>query len=135
MDNFKLDVVADGRENFDRAMAIAFSYHPRAVAFVKEHDRFILMWAEDAQLLPVGQRLPSAADLQAASDLAWAWLQQEADYGAEPVQEGKCTKGFRVYTEESFGVAPARWRTIVGVQPAWAVHSEVAEPGSTGGYV
>lgn len=118
MDNFRIDVTADGEGMLRKAMEIAFSRHRKAVAYlVSDEKGLVFFWSADGSD-PRVTRLPFTLDAEGASDFARRWL-AEADYGKEPGHDGSNKRGFRVYNEDWTRVGGWTY-SFVAVQPAWA---------------
>jgi hypothetical protein len=123
-DNYKFEVTSEGREHFDIAMGLAFgkSYKTRKATHYKitaEHG-LILCWTDG---MNGAMPLPFPMDLQAATEFAWGWLRNGAEYGRQPDHDGDNKPGFRVYNEDWGHVAHA-WQAFVGIQPAWMMYGK-----------
>lgn len=122
MDNFHIDISAEGVTLFDQAMQIAFSQAPgrKATHYLKHSEKgFVLFWHEEGGAI----ELPTPMRVEAAADLVWAWLEGEADYGKQPDHDGDNSKGWRVYNEE-YGFVGNYRCSFVAIQPVWAEHGK-----------
>jgi len=60
---------------------------------------------------------------EAASDFAWHWLQEVAEYGPEPDHEGDNHKGFYLFTG-FWGHVLGNSNGIIGIRPCWAMYGK-----------
>lgn len=141
MDNFKLDVVSAGREQFERAISIAMGHHGSATHYaVIDHKAdvnewvggsgnrktLVLFWTNDAgsPLKPVP--FPCKMRGPALVEFLWHWLEtiwEESPPGDEPDHDGSNSHGWRVFNEAWGHVASSHY-AFLGVQPVWAMHGK-----------
>ena len=118
MDNFKIDIVADGTENLGRALLLAFCYCPgkKATHFIHDREKgLIFLWHKEGDALP----LPAGLTSQEATIIASKWL-EETDYPKAPDHDGDNEKAWRVYNEAWGHVAQYHY-AICAFKPVWAV--------------
>lgn len=126
MDNFEVNVISEGRRNFNLAFEIGFGKHESlgsfaiATHYVKDPEfGFVLLWEKEG----MSEKLPIAMHDVLASELVWNWLQREADYGKKPDHDGDNGKGWRVYARTWGHIGPYK-RAILAVQPIWAMYGK-----------
>jgi hypothetical protein len=148
MDNFGIDITAEGRASLEKALEIAFAHncpggtvsHYKVVKFkretryygepktthhfsdLKEHQdgipTLLLLWHE-------GQEATEhlfAMDLAETLGFVNGWL-NKVDFGKEPDHDGSNGKGWRVFTE-TWGRVAGYSYTVCAVQPAWAMYGK-----------
>ena len=124
MDNFQIDVTGVGRENFDLAMKLAFQggKSKTATHYAKDQDnsRFVLLRSNHPNALI----LPTPLNLQAASDLVYHWLMNEAAFGRQPGHDGDNKQGWRVFNESWGHVKPYDWHAFLAIKPSWAMYGK-----------
>lgn len=133
MDNFRIDVQSEGRDNLALVMQIIFKSHRRATHYAirgpeysaktPKPRRLVLYWTQPSGsgsdgVLP----LPFTLDQEGATDFAHNWL-KELDYGTEPDHDGDNGKGWRVYNE-AWGHVDSHWAGFVAISPAWAMYGK-----------
>lgn len=122
MDNFQIDITAQGKPTLETALRIAFEHnHGPAKGYRIDPEKgLIFLWVVESR--PGVVPFPFAMDAVGAADFAWRWL-AEQDYGPEPDHDGDNGKGWRVYCE-FWGHVGGDWRAICAVQPAWAMYGK-----------
>jgi hypothetical protein len=138
MDNFRFDMICEGRETLTKAMELAFTKNRQgAVAYVirpatpaltgQQYDhqnkpatplRLVFLWSETKDAV----KLPFKLDPAGAADFAFRWL-AEAEYGREPDHDGSNGKGWRLYNE-GWGHVDGQWEAIIAVTPVWACYGK-----------
>lgn len=137
MDNFKLDIVAEGDKLLASAMDIAFrgGGHSTATHYAirdaepaveegyrkapAKKKRLVFMWVEGGD---DAIKLPFKLDAAGAADFARRWL-AEADYGREPDHDGDNGKGWRLYNE-GWGHVDGEYQGFIAVTPQWAMYGK-----------
>ncbi len=120
MDNFRIDITAEGDALLVKAMEVAFTNCPGQTAeayLISPEKGLVFFWSpkdSSQSLVP----LPFKLDAAGAADFARRWL-AEADYGREPDHDGDNGKGWRVYCE-GWGRIDGYSYSFVAVKPCWA---------------
>jgi len=125
MDNFKIDVISEGKEAFTLALKIALSRYSKVTHYYVDAKRGMVLYWTDPKETGV-TKLPFDMKLEHAVDFVWGWLQEGADFGAQPDHDGDNGKGFRVSTDSWGRVAnvPGEFYTIAAIQPVWAMYGK-----------
>lgn len=118
MDNFKIELVSEGRQKLIDAFKLLQQSH--AIGYAVTDKGMVFFWARAST--PEYTPLPFKMDLAQCAEFAWGWLQQ-ADYGKEPDHDGDNGKGFRLYCED-WGHVAGRWEAFVAVEPCWAMYGK-----------
>lgn len=137
MDNFIIDIRAEGIETLRMAMEIAFAMNSpgkKVLSYAimppkeKEEHYFnsrttelkalVLRWTDDPSSSKIAVNLPFKLDVAGATDFAARWL-AEQDYGPEPDHDGSNHKGWRMFTEDWGHVFHDRY-AVCGIVPCWA---------------
>jgi hypothetical protein len=121
VNNFKIDLTAEGDAVLIQAMQIAFSNAPgrKAEAFMVSPEKgLVFFWAPNLSSNKDIVKLPFKLDAEGAADFARRWL-AEQDYGRDPGHDGDNGKGFRIYCE-SWGRIADLSGSFVAIQPEWA---------------
>lgn len=150
MDNFRVDITAEGDSTLAAAMKLAFGKYRSAThyavrpAFAGEREevpadapkwtkgawkygkepkplRLVFYWSA-SESAPDLVALPFKMDAEGAADFARRWL-AEADYGNQPDHDGDNEKGWRLYNE-AWGHVDSHWGAFVAVAPEWAMHGK-----------
>lgn len=142
MDNFRIDVTAEGRESLLKAIEIAFthnapgqrveSYH---VTKLKGDDyngmpqdvdgkvALVLRWSKSEKITENGPvNLPFKFDAPGAADFAQRWL-AEQDFGREIDHDGHNKKGWRIITGNWGFVCDDRY-AVCAIIPWWAAYGK-----------
>lgn len=142
MDNFSIDVIAEGQETLLKAIEIAFahnapgnrveSYHITKLVSdeynglpksVDGRTAIILRWTKAEKLSEDGPlNLPFKLDAKGAADFAQRWL-TEQDFGREPDHDGHNKKGWRVITG-NWGFVGNDRQAVCAVLPWWAAYGK-----------
>lgn len=142
MDNFRIDVTAEGRQTLIVAMQIAFRHNSaggktkawasvgipdpseRTATDPPKIETLVFFWHDQPDDCSGGQTamLPAALDHEGAGDLAWRWL-EEIDRGERPDLDGDAVRGFRVFTDAWGHVAGSHY-AICGIQATWSLHGK-----------
>jgi hypothetical protein len=120
MDNFRIDITAEGDATFTKAMEIAFTNSPgsKVEAYKIDPEKgLVFFWTLGLHKEGV-VGLPFKLDAVGAADFARRWL-AEQDYGREPDHDGSNGKGWRIYCEQ-WGRVASMSGSFVAVQPSWA---------------
>ena len=134
MDNFRLELIANSKDDFVMGITLAFRHTPgnaargyRAVD-VKQRAHhpdtitrptLVLYWhSSDEAVTP----LPYDMKVDQAIEFAWGWLLQ-ANYPEEPDIDGSAGKGFRLYNED-WGHVLGNPYAFLGIQPEWALYGK-----------
>lgn len=125
MDNFHIDITADGRTTLEMAMQIAFAHNApglKAEGYCVSADKgLVLLWsANDSASGTVG--FPFKMDQTGAADFVSRWLSEQS-YGPEPDHDGDNGKGWRLYCE-GWGHVGNLHYAICAVKPAWAMYGK-----------
>ena len=143
MDNFQIDITAEGKSSLLRAMEIAFahnapgksakSYRIMNLASVPYAEipkdlegkkAFVFRWTEKEPRKEHDDisDFPFNLDAEGAADFAFRWL-QEQDFGPQPDHDGHNNKGWRIYTGFWGHVMDERY-AICAVIPWWACYGK-----------
>jgi hypothetical protein len=140
MDNFRIDITAEGRPSLVKAIEIAFAHN--APGGKVESYEFVTLKADDYSGIPKSldgaqalvfrwtkdcERkgavpLPFRLDAGGAADWADRWL-NEAEFGTEPDHDGHNGKGWRVFTG-AWGHVGGDHYAVCAVIPAWAMYGK-----------
>jgi hypothetical protein len=142
MDNFGIDIIAEGQETLLKAIEIAFahnapgnrveSYHVTKLVSDDYHglpksvdgrNAIILRWMKAEKISeddPVN--LPFKLDAKGAADFAQRWL-AEQDYGREPDHDGHNKKGWRIITS-NWGFVGSDRAAVCAILPWWATYGK-----------
>ncbi len=124
MDNFKIDIVAEGSESLATAVGVAFKHNApgrKAEAYAIDGDKgLVFLWSlrDCSAAVP----FPFKMDAKGAADFAERWL-AEQDYGRQPGHDGDNGKGWRVYCE-GWGHVGSMTYAICAVKPVWAMYGK-----------
>lgn len=121
MDNFRIDVTAQGDEALDKVFALAFGSR-HAEGYLVTGKGLIFLWSL-SENRNGAVHLPFKMDARRAADFARGWLEDAANYGTQPDHDGSNGKGWRVYNEE-WGHVDGLWGAIVAVEPIWAMYGK-----------
>ena len=139
MDNFRINVVCEGREALRLALQLVFNHKSThwqfKAKYYVEHPVYGLVFLSNKEGKD-SQRLPVALNADTATELAWQWL-AETEYPQEPPHDGSNNKGFRVYCDywghvggsghtdedgerlEDVDTSDCYHQAIVAVKPTW----------------
>ncbi len=125
MDNFKIEIVSEGRKEFEAALRIAFAHAPgsKATHYAILPDKGMVFYWHEPESNFKAVALPSEIDVEEAVVLAWAWLTKKADYEGEPDHDGDNGKGYRIYNED-WGHVHGSHYAFVAIEPAWAMYGK-----------
>ncbi len=126
MDNFRIDVSAEGRESLKAALSIAIAGnggHGGIDGYVvtAEHGLVFVSGARRAAGAGVSV-LPFGLDAEGAGDFAMRYL-AEARYGPTPDHDGDDQKAWRVHVGEWGRIAEVDG-AVCAVQPIWAMYGK-----------
>ena len=117
MDNFRVDVTAEGDDRL-RAVLALFD-HDTVVGYRTDaRRRLVFYWSDSEKAIA----LPFPMTIEQAADFAIGWL-RHADYGDEPDHDGSNGKGWRIYNE-AWGHVDGDWSAFVAIEPAWAMYGK-----------
>lgn len=140
MDNFRIDITAEGRPSLVKAIEIAFA-HNAPGGKVESYElttlesdvytgipesldgarALVFRWSkEDGRKNSVP--LPFKLDAAGAADWAERWL-GEADFGRQPDHDGHNKKGWRVFTG-NWGHVGSDHYAVCAVIPSWAMYGK-----------
>lgn len=139
MDNFQLEVTAEGPDRLRMVMGILFfdqykstRYPKRATHYTIDpkaglifYDyQFAIKEPDRARTEIPGNltKLPFTLDAEGAADFALRWL-AETDYPKEPDHDGDNGKGWKVHLGQ-WGRVTDDWHSFVGVLPEWAMYGK-----------
>lgn len=127
MDNFAIDITAEGQKILLKAFEIAFSQFSSTRAYRIDGNRLIFVWgAVKDRRDPALVEFPFKMDAPGAADFAGRWL-AEQDYGEEPDIDGSNHRGYRVFNEEGrvkLIDGTTEDFAVVAVEPVWAIYSK-----------
>lgn len=142
MDNFRIDITAEGRVSLAKALALCFAHNApggKATHFIEARlalskgpiprmepsddgvPTLILLWNDEKH----GDRckpLPFPLLPDFAPDYVDQWLAHQ-DMGRQPDHDGYNGRGWRVFTE-SWGHVWGCQYAIAAIQPAWAMYGK-----------
>ena len=122
-DNLHIDIRAETKANFEKALQIAFSFHTVRAYDIDKEKGLVLLWSIE----PGSLKFPDSYNV---TEFAWKWLQEEWDeklenrvacdpeapaYGSSDVWD---EKGFRVYNERWGHVGNYSY-AVCAIQPAF----------------
>lgn len=132
MDNFQIDVTAEGKASLRQVLELAFRHNSPGgmtsywseVSFPSQSKckALVLFWSDEKNQKTPLQKFPSPLDPEGASELVWRWL-AAADYGKEPDHDGDNGKGFRACCG-AWGKFENLAYSIVGIVPVWAMYGK-----------
>ncbi|PZQ86025.1 MAG: hypothetical protein DI549_00655 [Ancylobacter novellus] len=142
MDNFHVDITAEGKSSLAKAIGIAFahnapgcksqSYAIKQIVATEFNGlpvdlngkrALVLRWTKRTPTDPVEVcDLACGLDAEATAHLAGLWL-DEQDYGREPDHDGDNGKGWRVFVG-GWGHVAGDHYSICAVTPAWAMYGK-----------
>lgn len=117
MDNFHIDITAQGYDPLWRALELAFR-GKSAKAYAIIAGKGLVFFSHSYEDVPGAVELPFKLDSPGAADFAKRWL-AEADYGPTPTHDGSNGKGWRVYVDD-WGRIGGWWGSLCAVLPQWA---------------
>lgn len=141
MDNFKLDVVSEGKDTFKFAMSIAMAHHRSASHYAviehkadvnewnknaKKRKTLVLFWTNDDGFKPTPSAFPCEMKGNALVEFVWHWLEdawEKRIHGDEPDHDGSNGNGWRIFNEDWGHVANSHY-AFVGIQPVWAMYGK-----------
>lgn len=142
MDNFKIDITAEGKTSLHKAIEIVFA-HNAPGGKVESYQvvqlqscpytgipeslngktALVLRWTKADQMKPDGPvNLLTKLDVAGAVDLASRWL-AEQDYGRQPDHDGDNGKGWRVFTG-NWGHVGNDHYAVCAILPEWAMYGK-----------
>ena len=123
MDNFRIDITAEGRERLRDALALGMSNRESTRVFGwEDHPEkgLILYWTDNSLAI---EKFPAPLGVEETTAMVWTWLAfttyPEQEWGGD-VSYGK---GWRVYNED-WGHVGERWQAILAIQPVWAMYGK-----------
>ena len=151
MDNFALNIVAEGQASLALAMQLAFTHNGaggtathysvrESFAGEKWPDdkpvlggqwkcgqepkprRLIFFWSKPEDSQADVVALPFKLDADSAADFAHRWLEQ-VERGRQPDHDGDNGKGWRAYVE-GWGHVDESHYAVVAISPAWAMYGK-----------
>jgi hypothetical protein len=127
MDNFKLDIVAEGDSTLLDVLKICFEHNcpgKKAGHYAVTGDRksnrptLVLLWHQEKK----STKHPFEMDLEDVHGFVRGWL-RTVDRGTQPDHDGDNGHGFRVFTEDWGHVFDHQY-AICGIQPVWAMYGK-----------
>ncbi len=141
MDNNRLIVVSETREDFDLAMKLAFRHHsecvgwsyftPKRSNYDEDRPEELLGVVAGAYLVLHGYKgdsdkqvnlFPANIDCELATAFAWDWI-NKCEFINEPDHDGSNGHGFIVFNEP-WGLVGGDCSAIIAVGPAWAMRGK-----------
>lgn len=142
MDNFKIDVTAEGESSLLKAIEIAFthnapgnkveSYHVTPLKHTSYDSipedldgdlALVFRWIKVEKFVEDGPiNLPFKLDAAGAADFAVRWL-KEQDYGREYDHDGHNNRGWRMITGD-WGHVGGDQYAICAIVPCWAMYGK-----------
>lgn len=120
-DNFHIDVRTRGLAALKAALTIAFSEHRKIQSYrVDPVKGMIFYWVTEGANR---NTLPFILDGERGAEFAHRWLEETAEYPAEPDHDGSNSKGWRVYTD-AWGSVNGEDYSVCAVQPFWMAHGK-----------
>lgn len=141
MDNFRLDVVSEGKDAFSDAIDIALEQHRAASHFVVidypcvvnelikadgKRKTLILFWSEDDSFEPKPSAFPSDMKGAPLETFVWNWLEdmwEKKEHGPQPNHDGHNENGWRIFNEYWGHLAGSQYG-IIAIQPIWATYGK-----------
>lgn len=142
MDNFRIDITAEGQASLLKALEIAFAHNAPGKKVESYHvvklesksyngipeslngeTALVLRWIkEDKPKVDGPVNLPFKLDCAGAADFTARWL-AEQDYGKEPDHDGSNGKGWRIWTGGWGHVGDDRY-AVCAIMPEWAMYGK-----------
>lgn len=142
MDNFKIDITAEGRSSLQKALEIAFAHNAPGKKVdsyqvlklestpynsipesLNGRTALVLRWIKEEKLKVDGPvNLPFKLDTEGATDFAFRWL-AEQEYEREPDHDGSNGKGWRIWTGGWGHVGDDRY-AVCAIMPEWAMYGK-----------
>jgi len=142
MNNFGIDITAEGQETLLKAIEIAFAHNAPGQCMESYHlsklesseynglpknvdgrKAIILRWTKTEKVAEGGPvNLPFKLDPRGAADFARRWL-AEQDYGQEPDHDGHNGKGWRIITGNWGHIGDDHY-AICAILPWWAMYGK-----------
>ncbi len=118
MDNFKVDIVSEGKANLLTALNLFRFDHVVGYRIDESPNRIVFYWLKSACAVMFPFQMP----MSQACDFISNWLEQ-ADYGEYPDIDGDVKPGWRIYTDR-WGQVESNHRTLFAVEPVWAMYGK-----------
>ena len=118
MDNFKFDMVAEGKDTLKVALSLFNPPGNKVCGYSTDGRKLVLYWSESSKAI----MLPFKMTLEQAADFAYGWLEQ-ADYGPEPDHDGDNGKGWHLYCDD-WGHVDNDHYAFAAIKPVWAMYGK-----------
>lgn len=123
MDNFRLDMTAEGADRFTAALNLFNPPGNHVVGYrideVEHRPRIILYWTPSTK----ATQLPFPMTLDEAATFVLGWL-KHANYGKKPDLDGDAEAcGWRLYNE-AWGHVNNEWEAFAAIEPRWALYGK-----------
>lgn len=119
MDNKRILVVSDDKEDFSCAMKIAMSNYSKVIGFRVDDNKLILYWAKSEKMNP----LPYEMNVSETEAFVWGWLDKNKPKYSEPDHDGDNSKGFKI-ENDSWGQVQGEWQAFISIEPIWAMYGK-----------
>jgi hypothetical protein len=114
LDNRKIELTLEGREDFNLAMKIAVE-DKKVIGYRVHKNCLVLYWAENKN----AQKLPYKMTVDEISNFVWGWLEKTEPEHSQPSHDGSNGKGFRMFNE-AWGHVFGEWEAFIAITPEWA---------------
>ena len=119
MGNFKVHVIARSPEALRLAVGLACREAPKAVAWSRQGEWFVLHWSHNQSKAGVSA-FPVAHGLEEIVGLVTAWLGDNPPHEKEPDIDGSVSKGFELVVSRG-----DVWSCeMLRVRSVWALHGK-----------
>lgn len=119
MDNFFIEVQAQGKAQFKDAMELGFRTH-KAIGYRIDATRgLVLYWVKCEGITELPYEMCAAE----AIEFAWGWLQKQRPTEPKPDLDGDIENGFKVYTE-TWGQLRGEYQAFLAIKPIWALYGK-----------
>jgi len=124
MDNFYIDIRAEGRSAFEVALKLAWRRHGKATHYLIDPKAGMVLFSSAPSNGRGAAPLPYPMDADAALPFVWNWL-EGVDRGPQPDHDGDNGKGWRLHVANGWGhVEGFGWQSVVAAQPIWAMYGK-----------
>ena len=118
MDNRKIDLHLEGKEDFELAMKLAMDV-TMTEGYRIDKGMLILYKADSDRAI----KLPYKMGVHETINFVWGWLQQNPPQEKEPDHDGHNGRGFRIFNE-SWGQVGGEWQAFIAIKPIWAMYGK-----------
>lgn len=121
MDNRKIELLLEGKEDFVAAMRLAIN-NRETIGYRVHENEMTLFWSKTSPCDDF-KELPYSMFTNDVINFVWGWLESVSPMSAKPDHDGDNEKGFKIYTD-GWGHGKFGWQSFVNVTPIWAMHGK-----------